>query len=218
MIFRSSLIQCTMINVITFILLTSCQEKYQCLEDYLVFDGDYRKSPVITITSESPVANCKYNIEYLFCFQSAIHSIFFNEDGEIYAKDSIFFIQIHKPELVPLPLFDLKKKPGDEYKVELKPITEYDSLQVDDVKVIFENRVMWNHQPVSIFRVKKSFCYIDEFYDVVYFVTVKNGIIGSYISSPHETEGEGTEYYAYPAGNVLEDLIDYSKKREFVLR
>lgn len=197
-------------------ILVACEDakNFQCLEDYLLYEGDVRASPAISILKEDPKSSCQYLVKYISCINKDI----IMGEGSMYLKDSVFFLHLSEANTKSLALFDFNKVEGEAYSVKAEYQISDDKINTNEVEVVVENSVRWNNTKVKVFRVKDFFCDMDYVYDTVFFITLDNGVIGSYFSEIREIDGKQTEVYAYPNGNILPDMIDYSNKIEVTLK
>ena len=185
------------------IFLTSCEEN-NCLN--YVRNDDYFKLG-LRVDSIDNNNDCIYYTNILSCVENNE----FTFKGKMFAKDSIFFYKILAPESEYFPLFDLTKRKRYSINIKLKDSTNI--IFDKELIVDFKQRIKSKGKEVFIFNVENISCYQNYYYDGVYFLTLKNGIIGSYLYK----NIDGVDYYAYPEGDILKEQINYSKFKRFQL-
>ena len=190
--------------LLSIIILFSCNEHNVCL-NYVKADSYFKLG--LRVDSVYSKNNCIYYTNILSCVENNE----FTFKGKMYVKDSIFYYKILNPETEYFPLFDLTKK--KKYTINIKPTNSTEVPFNKKLIVILKQQINNKGKDVYIFSVKKITCYQGVFYDGIYFLTLENGIIGSYLY----TNNNGINFYAYPEGDILKNKIDYSKFKKFKL-
>jgi hypothetical protein len=189
--------------ILSVILLTRCNNN-SCEIDYIHFER-YR-APLIYIIE--PKDACVYRFEGQFWFEK--HSVI--SEGELIFDNDAICLVIDGINSSKIKYFDFSKKIGEVYQIAFDQHNS--SLTAPTVFSAAIDQILTNNDGINvfIFRMKGAFIHREEGpeyrADLVYFATRENGIMGSYISSE---EGD-VEMVIHRRGNILEDVIDYTKK------
>ncbi len=192
-------------------LLSSCVQKTNCFIDYLVFE-DFKESPAIAIIEPAENSECDYKVALYLCISGEP----IQGQGIMHYRDNSISIRLLNPSSKYFDLFNLTSNPGDTYNVPVEFDSNENGIRNSELIVKVDNKLLVSGEEIFIFRVFDFSCYNDERFDLVYFVTRKSGIIGSYISK--FDANQNLEFYISPRGNILPDLIDYSKKVKGALK
>jgi hypothetical protein len=194
-------------------LLVACNAQQREELKYVEFIGK-KKSPFISIISETN-SQC----EYLVNFVTRHPDTSFSDKAIMYLQGDKFLFKTLNPNSEEFCLFDLNQDLNSIRNIEIS--YEEDSFKGEKqiYTVILENKLKSeDNLEVYVYRLKDFFYYMPDNeirkLDVVVFITQENGVIGSYISSI----SKDTEIVIYPAGNILEEQIDYKNKQRATLK
>ena len=198
-----------MITLFCVLLLSACisNENGECLIDYPK-DFKTRDSPIIHITGVDSVDrdHCIYSIDLNIWFKES----YISSRGKLYSDSEAFYLMSINPATEYVKYFDFSKSVGDHYDISLKVNNQKHLINASVEKIVdTENKSL-----VHVFRFKNTFYYEYKAYDTVILASITEGILGSYFSSYYNNE----EYMLSPAGDILEDYIDYSKMELRTLR
>jgi hypothetical protein len=187
-------------------LLSSCRtNKNNCLVNYTIYKG-IKESPALSVTKKTE-DKCHYQIKLLNCFQG------FNEsNGEMYVNNNGVYIKLLQPKTTYFRLFDFFQQVEDIKNINI--ISSGNNKEDFRIRSKLESVIVKDNMKVYIFRLIDFICFEKKAFDTVFFVTKDNGVIGSYHSTYNEN---GVEVVIYPVGDVLENIIDYSKKERGVI-
>ncbi len=188
-------------NLLLILTIVSCNHRDSCFSDFEAFQN-LDERPLISVVEEMNAADCEYRISLFFCSSTHI----FNGEGRMKLNQDIIYIRALSPATKNFQMFNLRSSPGDEYKVEIKPelVGDFNDFSV---RVTVDGKYDVLGNDIYVFRIHDFFCYNDELFDSVFFVTLKKGVVGSYVSKIYQ---DGKEFLILPRGNILEDIIDYS--------
>lgn len=157
------------------------------------------KAPYICIDS----ADISYNYFFRGHFTTNnkhvyLHGVLtFENDGFYLDFDSVFVSKVK--------YFDFSVPVSKSYDIPFRTIDSSFVLKSTIVEIVSTK----NKGKVYIFRVNKAYCHRDGYlFDLVFFVSKVNGIIGSYVSEiTPEYDG-----IVFQRGDILADELDYSNK------
>jgi hypothetical protein len=194
------------IRLITFIaigvLFSNCNKNIEkiCFKNYPK-KSEFDRKPIFsidsTITSNS---DCLYYTSTLIILKDSSTSF-----KEVFRfKNNKILVTLLDPKSNEFTLFDLNSKLKQKSKIEIQYLNK---------KKIFtctlEKRIITKENlEVNIFRIDKWAKYYSASFDAVLFVTKEHGVIGSYLT---DIEEDGTKTMIAPAGEILQEYIDYSK-------
>lgn len=185
----------------------SCEQQHhknECLKDFLVYKN-VKDTPALAIKNEQALKNCKYEIILLSTLVDGKTQL----EGLMWLYDDAFYIELLDPSSVSFKLFDLNQEINKTKNVIIR-LTESKGFDIErEISVKFEAKYQTKNSDEIVFkyRISSLFKYEGDEFDIVYFITRSSGVIGSYISKINDM---GTEIIIQPAGNILENQIDYS--------
>ncbi|HRE65424.1 MAG TPA: hypothetical protein PLM56_12170 [Cyclobacteriaceae bacterium] len=185
-----------------------CKGEPDCKIEFESFPEENK--PLISIESVNS-SECDYNIEIGYCPSSFLY---FDSKGRLRKDRNGIWVSVREPSSLEFCFFKSNAKLGslDSFKIEYLK-NDFD-LEVVTKKTKLERIIPMEGDEVFVFRVFQFFCYESDSLDVVYFLSFKKGILGSYVSY---IDGS-TEYYMIPKGNLFTNHIDYSKMKKGMLR
>ena len=186
----------------------SCNRKPVCLNDYAIYE-DFKISPALSIVEPLDHSDCSFRVMLYLCVKG--ESI--QNEAILKYMDGSIMIKLLNPSSNYFSLFKLDADAGKIYESNVQFNSNAFGLDSAKIKIRLEDKL--NHGEILVYRGLDFFCYDDEPFDIVYFVSPKRAVVGSYISKIHL---DGSEFYTSPAGNIFPELIDYSKKIEGVLK
>lgn len=193
-------------NTFLLIILTtilSCNSQLQCLDSYNEFNG-FSYSPNLSIIDKVYTEKgCKYKTGYILCINGVTHL----GEGIVYLKNNAFYLSLDTDSSFQTVIFDLNAKIRDEYEVDFYYPDFKENLTY---KIILLEKLQLEKHCVYMYKIYNSFCENDYMFDQVFFITKKNGVIGSYIS---KIDNNQTEWIYSPRGNLLKNKLDYTKKK-----
>lgn len=185
----------------------SCQQSNTKLEFYtrkspLGSDGSNRV-PEFAITAASD-KNHTYRTNTLLFLNDSIYT----QEVFLRLTDNKFIAKAKKPDTNDFILFDLGSSPNQNNPI----VIEYDKSSKTFDCILEKKITTKENLEVFVFTIKnwtKAPSFIDGvFLDVKLFVTKKYGVIGSYLTN---SNSHGQNTIIVPAGDLLENYIDYSK-------
>lgn len=194
------------IRLITFIaigvLFSSCNKNIEkvCFKNYPK-KSEFDRKPFFsidsTITSNS---DCLYYTSTLIILKDSSSSF-----KEVFRfKNNKILVTLLDPKSNEFILFDLNSKLKQKSKIEIQYLNRKKNFTCT-----LEKRIITKENfEVTIFRIDKLAEYYSDSYDAVLFVTKEHGVIGSYLT---DIEEDGTKTMIAPAGEILQEYIDYSK-------
>lgn len=190
------------------LLCLSCVEQRhpnECLKDFLVYQN-VKDSPALTIKNKQALDNCKYEIILLNSLVDGKYQI----EGLMWFNNDAFYIELVDPLSSSIKLFDLNHEINKTKNVNIELADINGLVNKRDISVILEAKYQTKNLEEIVFkyRIRNLFKYEGDEFDIVYFITKSSGVIGSYISKIND---KGIEIIIQPAGNILENQIDYSK-------
>ncbi len=204
----------------------SCNEKNTCLTKS-TYNTKHKINPFISFVSE---VNSKNGCEYIIKSEIRLKN-WFCDSAILYQRKQKFYMRllhsIAKPLSEDFLIFDLTKEPGfsDTITIIYKDITSYkDTFLFDKIQKVKYAYTIQNKFKTSNFGIVYMFQFKNFFFnywdgeivdklDVVFFVTEKHGVVGSYVYVEENNEN----IYIAPAGNIFEEYLDYSNMAERVL-
>jgi hypothetical protein len=169
----------------------------------LTFKG-YSYSPGLTIIKEiNSINGCQYLVDYSFC----IDDDNLLDTGLFYLRQEVFYLSLTDDDDDASIIFDLTIADEDTYAYDAVFRKNNNQVSYD---ISFIEKVLIKNRFVFIFKIHDSFCEKSSFYDQVFFIKEKSGVIGSYISRMDKNE---VEWVYSPRGNILLEELDYSKKK-----
>ena len=191
------------ILLIQILVFTNCQNNKKCFDDYN-FESEYHRNLFIEIDSTKPSSQgCSYYVNMFINLSDSteIHNAI------LYLENKQIFIKPENNNFDKFLLFDLTLEEYSKYPIKIK------SKKGEYIfNSIFENKILTDIGIVNQYRIENL--YSDHFWktsfkcDVVFFVSEKYGIIGTYLT---DENSEGIKIIISPAGNILEEYIDYTK-------
>jgi len=174
-----------------------CQCSVNCNRiDYPKFENA-DEAPYMYIVSER--GECSYMIHT----DMEVSGKTIKTNGILTNVENAFFVEGVNSNDAQVKLFDFSKKVGDAYFVDFNPGSSIETkVSVDDI--IKKN----DSSEVYLFRLTDSFSYQGHKSDLIFFVSAKRGIIGSYVSDFYN----GQELVIDQRGDILLSDIDYRKK------
>ena len=175
-----------------------------CLEDYINKMSDVQSPSLVILNrveSHSQL-DCKFKVQ-IVC--SVFRENFINE-AILSKSDDIFKLQFINPQTKQFKLFDLSSKIGKEAKIKIESVNKYDNYLKNNLSIILEEKID-RKDLVYKFRIIDFFYYEESWFDIVYFVTDRSGVIGTYFSNIDEFN---KETIIEPRGDICEESIDYS--------
>jgi hypothetical protein len=192
----------------------SCQQSNTELEFYtrkspLGNDGSNRK-PEFSITATSD-KNHTYRTNTLLFLNYSIYT----QEVFLRLTDNKFIAKAKKPDTNDFILFDLGTSPNQNNPI----VIEYDKSSKTFDCVLEKKITTKENLEVFVFTIKnwtKAPSFIGgAFLDVKLFVTKKYGVIGSYLTN---INSHGQNTIIVPAGDLLENYIDYSKMENITFK
>lgn len=166
-----------------------------------VFNGIGK--PIITVDSIG-FEDCAYHVTFYLDV--------YDVSGIMYMGNEGIWIEPYKSSLKAFLLFDLRMKSGGRYVIELQDgENRKTNLQVKKEAIFHEL-----DETVHLMRIRNGMDYEGYPLDMVFLVSARRGIIGSYLSTFPEENQKVDEYYINPWGEVNE-FIDFSRKERRVL-
>lgn len=159
-----------------------------------------KDAPFIHVAAKKE--NCNYSINV----DLWIDSLRYTCTGEMVADNDALYLVIDSLGSGRIRYFDFEAKEGELYEIELSPIGLNGKKFVSMARI--DEAVDLGDDRVFLFRVLNGFWYVGRRDDVVYIVSRRDGVVGSYVSSKFE----GKEIVAVVRGDILKNRIDYSKK------
>lgn len=155
---------------------------------------------------------CEYKVALDFCLGGQL----IHDEGLMTADDGRISLRLNSPKSENFVLFDFSYDSAEMYYASIELDSSINGVRDYQIAVTVDNKYNRDNKIIYAFRVTDFYCYTEYSYDLVYFVTEESGVIGSYVSDFDAANGR--EYYMYPSGDFLPDLIDYTKKTETVLK
>jgi hypothetical protein len=195
-----------------YFLVIGCSEREnKCLKDFVEFTN-VKQSPAISITTTNENNGCEYRVVVALCLGGdPVH-----DEGIMTYRGDKISLSLLNPKSGEFVLFDFSYDSAESYVTKIKLDTLHDGIKDIELKVRLDGKYKRMDEIIYAFRAFDFYCYGEYSYDIIYFVTERSGVIGSYISD--FDLGTGKEFFMYPSGDYLSDLIDYSKKTEAVLK
>src|SRR5690606_5937214 len=153
--------------------------------------------PYIYITSKE--SNCIYNFTGSFW----LTEINFQSYGEMHFVDNAIFLKIEEINSTAVKYFDFTKEVNEKYHITFNQNNSDLSKSIVFNAQIEKIVTMMSGINVYVFRIDRAFIYEGYYFDLVYFVSKENGVIGSYVSNFKN----GVERVIEPAGNILRKEI-----------
>jgi len=193
------------IILIVAVFLTSCGSN-SCEIAFKDFNLN-KSAPIIYITSR------KDNCQYFYSGEFWVNNSHFISNGELFLENKVIYLALDSMKNKHLKYFDFNTEKGGSYLISFnsgRKITKttQQEVQIEDVISVDGG------EDVFLFRIIGGFVYEGESSDIIFFVSVKRGVIGSYVS---ERNNNG-EIIAVERGDILRAHIDYSKKQFGTLR
>jgi hypothetical protein len=184
---------CEICRIILFFLFTLFGCSQVCELRNVDFNSSF-SSPV-EVESTFRDGDCKLPIEIYLPNDYPTHI------GHLLLENDIFYTEVNNQRNI---LFDFSADLGAEYPFQLNSDM--------NCKVQLEGRYAFNNQEIFKFRMVDSFFIYEEYmFDTVFFVSKDQFILGYYFST-FEFDSD-IEVVVSPQGEILENLIDYSKKK-----
>jgi len=199
--FVAHLISCTPLNF------------QNCIKDYAVKrKGNNPPSLVVInrIVSINP-NSCGFKVQ-IVC---SVFKDEFIKQAILTKTDSLYTLQFLDTETKPFILFNLSSKVGTEKIVEIASTNGNKVLLKDQIRIVLEEKILNSGCLIYKFRIKDFFLYEDSWFDIVYFVSSRRGVVGTYFSTYDSLH---KEIVIDPRGEICREKIDYSKTKEGVFR
>jgi len=157
------------------------------------------ETPYLYITGRED--NCTYTFYGIFW----ANGVQLWGNGELYYKENGFILESDSLGLHNVKYFDFARRVGEHYEI------EFDSLSVNRRGATFagyiERKIVDNERgEIFVFNVQDGYYMEGLRGDLVFLVSKKSGILGSYI----KRLDNGQSVIIAPRGDILEGLIDYS--------
>jgi len=201
------------INTILLALLSiffqQCKVSHTCLEQWPNEVKYDRWKPFISIDS---ISKSEEGCEYYVSTNMSTTGTSLVWNALMYQSDNVYYFRWLEPKSNEFILFDLNAELNRPYKASI----QYSDSLFKTLDCELERIILFHNEvEVYVFHIKDIYNYYhgDEFLsslDVMFFVTAKHGVIGSYFTT---TNLDGTEVLISPAGEILQDYIDYSNMK-----
>lgn len=185
-------------------LFVQCKNKNTCFEPYN-YESEYYHSTFLSSDSVNDTKiGCEYEVDFFIWFPEklGIDDII---GATMFMNNQKIFIDPINSKFENFILFDLSINEFSNYEIEIN----FGDKKVK-YKGFYENKIQADIGEVKQFRIENL--YYDSHFDgikldIVYFISEKYGVVGSYLT---DELINGKKILISPAGNIFEKYIDYS--------